>query len=173
MELRRLFFSRFGMLTDQYSVRERRLRLDWRSGRRRAETRRCTRPMSALQRVLRMAVLVRTQGSHQGKWVYSVGPRCVLGRHAECDISDVFADNPGVSRFHAQLECVGGRYSVEDKGSRNGTYVNGQRLTGRAPLRSGDRLGIAGVELTFIEEAEAVAPAAAAGLSNVSFAEPA
>src|SRR5262249_7867100 len=114
-----------------------------------------------------------TQGSHQGKWVYSVGSRCVLGRHADCDISDVFADNPGVSRFHAQLECVGGRYSVEDKGSRNGTYLNGQRLTGRAPVRSGDRLGIAGVELTFIEEADAAIAAAAPALGNVSFTEPA
>src|SRR5262245_45754512 len=121
-----------------------------------------------------MAVLVRTQGSHQGKWVYSLGPRCVLGRHSECDIADLFADNNGVSRFHAVLECIGGRYTVEDKGSRNGTYVNDQRVTGRVPLRSGDRLDIAGVELTFLEEADALGPASAtppAGL--VSFAEPA
>jgi serine phosphatase RsbU (regulator of sigma subunit) len=123
-----------------------------------------------------MAVLVRTQGSHQGKWVYSVGPRCVLGRHPECDIADVFAENNGASRFHALLESVGGRYIVEDKGSRNGTYVNGHRVTGRAPLRSGDRLLIAGVELTFIEEADAAGPAAAtpsAGPGLVSFVEPA
>src|SRR5262245_60994218 len=128
-----------------------------------------------LQRVLRMAVLVRTQGSHQGKWVYPVGPRCILGRHAECDIADIFAENSGVSRFHALLECVGGRYTVEDKGSRNGTYLNGHRVTGRAPLRSGDRIKIAGVELTFIEEAEAVAAAEATppGVGVVSFAEPA
>jgi serine phosphatase RsbU (regulator of sigma subunit) len=121
-----------------------------------------------------MAVLVRTQGSHQGKWVYSVGHRCVLGRHAECDIADIFAENNAVSRFHALLECVGGRYVVEDRGSRNGTYLNGQRLTGRAPLRSGDRLDIAGVELTFLEAADAVGLAAAppAGAGLVSFAEP-
>src|SRR5262249_6094143 len=53
-------------------------------------------PMSACEeRVLRMAVLVRTQGSHQGKWVYSLGPRCILGRHIECDIADIFAENNG------------------------------------------------------------------------------
>jgi serine phosphatase RsbU (regulator of sigma subunit) len=123
-----------------------------------------------------MAVLVRTQGSHQGKWVFPLGRRCVLGRHAECDIADIFADISGVSRFHALVELVGGRYTVEDKGSRNGTYLNGQRLTGRAPLRSGDRLGIAGVELTFLEDAEAVSPATAASppdLGLVSIAEPA
>jgi serine phosphatase RsbU (regulator of sigma subunit) len=109
-----------------------------------------------------MAVLVRMEGSHQGKWVYSVGSRCVLGRHAECDISDLFSDNGSVSRFHAILELTGGRYTIEDKGSRNGTYVNGERITGRQPLRSGDRLDIAGVQLTFIEEADAVGSAASA-----------
>jgi serine phosphatase RsbU (regulator of sigma subunit) len=123
-----------------------------------------------------MAVLVRTQGSHEGKWVYSVGRRCVLGRHTECDISDIFAENNSVSRFHAMVELAGGRYTVEDKGSRNGTFLNGQRLTERAPLRSGDRLSVGGVELTFLEEADATGPAAVtppADLGLVSFAEPA
>ena len=122
-----------------------------------------------------MATLVRTQGSHQGKWVYPVGCRCVLGRHTECDISDIFAENNSASRFHALLERVGGRYIVEDKGSRNGTFLNGQRVTGRAPLRSGDRLLIAGVELTFLEEGDAggqPAPAEPSGVSRVAMVEP-
>jgi serine phosphatase RsbU (regulator of sigma subunit) len=123
-----------------------------------------------------MATLVRTQGSHQGKWVYPVGCRCVLGRHTECDISDIFVDNSGVSRFHALLELVGGRYYVEDKGSRNGTFLNGRRLTGRVPLRNGDRLGIANVELTFHEDAANVAAPAGSSPTAVNctvFAEPA
>jgi serine phosphatase RsbU (regulator of sigma subunit) len=122
-----------------------------------------------------MATLVRTQGNHEGKWVYTVGPRCVLGRHAECDISEIFAGNGGVSRFHAQIECTGGRYFVEDKGSRNGTSVNGQRVTGRMPLRDGDRLVIAGVELIFFDDAEAGAEVAdpASSSSGITFDEPA
>jgi serine phosphatase RsbU (regulator of sigma subunit) len=106
-------------------------------------------------------MLIRTQGSHQGKWVHSVGRKCVLGRHTECDISDIFADNANVSRFHTLVELIGGRYYVEDKGSRNGTFLNGLRLAARMPLRNGDRLGIAGVELTFLEEAENIADPAA------------
>src|SRR5262249_36689312 len=47
---------------------------------------------------------------------------------------------------------------VEDKASRNGTFLNGKRVLGRAPLRSGDRLVIAGVELTFLEETDAAIP---------------
>jgi hypothetical protein len=122
-----------------------------------------------------MAKLVRTQGSHGGKWVYSVGHRCVLGRHAECDISDIFAGNVGVSRCHAQLEFVGGQYCVKDNGSRNGTFLNGELLTARTPLRSGDRLAIADVELIFLEEADAAGPETVAppsGRGHVSFAEP-
>jgi serine phosphatase RsbU (regulator of sigma subunit) len=125
-----------------------------------------------------MALLARMQGSLQGKWVYPLGRRCVLGRHAECDISDLFNDNTNASRFHAVLETTGGQYFVEDNGSRNGTYLNGKRLTARAPLRSGDRLGIAGVELTFLDEADATAaalvdPTGAARRGRVSYAEPA
>jgi sigma-B regulation protein RsbU (phosphoserine phosphatase) len=120
-----------------------------------------------------MAVLVRTQGTHQGKWVYPVGRRCVLGRHTECDVSDVFQDRSGVSRFHAQIEVDGGRFFLEDRGSRNGTFLNGQRLSTRTALRSGDRITIDGIELTFTEEAAAgTASASSAALDRVSFAEP-
>lgn len=122
-----------------------------------------------------MAVLVRMQGSQLGKWVYSVGRRCVLGRHLDCDIADIFADNSSVSRVHAEIEYVGRWYVLEDKGSRNGTYLNGRRVTERVPLRSGDRLMIGGVELKFLEEADAVSASAAPppGPVLVSFAEPA
>jgi len=120
-----------------------------------------------------MAVLVRTQGTHQGKWVYPVGRRCVLGRHAECDVADVFQENTGVSRLHAVVDLDGGRYVLEDKGSRNGTFLNGERVTARTPLRNGDRILIGGVELTFSEEAEGAAAGPTADLGPVSFAEPA
>lgn len=106
-----------------------------------------------------MALLVRTQGGQAGKWVYPVGRHCVLGRHAECDVADLFTNDPGVSRFHAQIDVVEGRHAIEDRGSRNGTYVNGQRISGRVPLRSGDRLVIGGVELIFIEETGGLGPA--------------
>jgi len=98
-----------------------------------------------------------------------------LGRHVECDIHDIFADQTGVSRFHAHLEFVGGRYYLEDKGSRNGTFLNGQRLCARTPLRNGDRLVIAGVELVFFEQADSADPevtATSSSLGHVSFDEP-
>jgi len=46
-----------------------------------------------------------------------------------------------VSRVHAQLEAVGHEWAVVDDGlSRNGSYVNGERVTGRRRLSDGDRL---------------------------------
>ena len=106
-----------------------------------------------------MATLVRTRGTHQGKWVYPLGDRCVLGRSLECDIHDVFEHTSAVSRFHAQIERDGRRYVVEDRGSRNGTFVNDKKVTGKQPLRNGDRITIFDVQLTFYEQDPAEAAA--------------
>src|SRR5687768_13474315 len=44
-----------------------------------------------------------------------------------------------VSRLHAELEAIAGEWTVSDDGlSRNGTWVNGQRISGRHRLRDGD-----------------------------------
>jgi DNA-binding CsgD family transcriptional regulator len=44
-----------------------------------------------------------------------------------------------VSRLHAEIEQIGGEWTVSDDGlSRNGTYVNGGRISGRHRLRDGD-----------------------------------
>jgi pSer/pThr/pTyr-binding forkhead associated (FHA) protein len=64
-----------------------------------------------------------------------------IGRGPNCDVS--LSWDHQASRAHAQLERVGDDWTVVDDGlSRNGTFVNGQRLTGRRRLRDGDVLGI-------------------------------
>jgi phosphoserine phosphatase RsbU/P len=121
-----------------------------------------------------MAMLVRTQGGHEGKWVYAVGPHCILGGHADCDISDIFADNDDVSPIHAQVDALGGRYYVQDRGSRSGTFLNKRRLTDRTRLRSGDHLLVAGVELIFLQDAigaDQTSGSSSTNSSPVSFAE--
>lgn len=48
-----------------------------------------------------------------------------------------------VSRLHAELEQIGGEWTVSDDGlSRNGTYVNSERISGRHRLRDGDVLRV-------------------------------
>jgi pSer/pThr/pTyr-binding forkhead associated (FHA) protein len=72
--------------------------------------------------------------------------RCSIGSSND---SDVVVDEASVSRVHALFEQLGGVWFVEDLGSRNGTYVNGQRISGRRVVRPGDeiRLGVVRVVL--------------------------
>jgi hypothetical protein len=68
------------------------------------------------------------------------GPdRFTIGRRAD---SDIALDWDGeVSRLHAQLERIGRQWTLVDDGlSRNGSFVNGQRVRGRQRLHDGDRL---------------------------------
>ncbi len=60
-----------------------------------------------------------------------------IGRLPE---SDVRIPAPIVSRHHARIVREGERYFIEDLESTNGTFVNGQRVHGRAPLNGGERL---------------------------------
>jgi hypothetical protein len=56
--------------------------------------------------------------------------------------SGIALTEPTVSSTHARLFRQGGQVLVEDLGSRNGTFVNRQRINGARPLQAGDRVGI-------------------------------
>lgn len=63
------------------------------------------------------------------------GDQLTIGR----DASNAIAINDAeVSRKHSRLSFQGGKYVLEDLGSTNGTFVNGQRLSGPAVLKPGD-----------------------------------
>jgi hypothetical protein len=64
------------------------------------------------------------------------GSRLAVGRVSDNDL--VLASDPEVSRFHALFESVAGGWCLRDLSSKNGTFVNGERLGGDRPLRSGD-----------------------------------
>jgi pSer/pThr/pTyr-binding forkhead associated (FHA) protein len=55
--------------------------------------------------------------------------------------TDVYLDDPQVSRVHAALIARDEQLAVEDLGSRSGTTVNGIRVQTRQPLRIGDVVG--------------------------------
>jgi len=69
-----------------------------------------------------------------------------IGRHPDCDI---VVDAGAVSRYHAKIIHASGVWSVEDLGSRNGTFVNGQLLARPHALTQGDRIRISEVDLEF------------------------
>jgi DNA-binding NtrC family response regulator len=65
----------------------------------------------------------------------------VIGRHESCQLS---LSSPKVSRFHARFARRGARLTVEDLGSRHGTWVSGQRVE-RAELELGASVRLADV----------------------------
>lgn len=60
-----------------------------------------------------------------------------IGRQSDCTLC---LGNPTVSKRHAELAVVEGRLLVRDLGSRNGTFLNGRRVTDRSEVRDADRL---------------------------------
>lgn len=66
----------------------------------------------------------------------------VLGREGD-DV--VRIDSPSVSRRHARIVVAGGHATLEDLGSKNGTYVGTERVTGPVPLADGDRIRVGNV----------------------------
>jgi DNA-binding MarR family transcriptional regulator len=76
------------------------------------------------------------------------GERLSVGRGLANELSLPW--DTEVSRLHAELECIGGEWTVSDDGlSRNGTYVNGQRISGRHRLRDGDLLRVGQTSIAY------------------------
>jgi len=83
-------------------------------------------------------------------------PRITVGRSERADVA---IDWDGeVSRLHAEIECAAGEWIVMDDGlSRNGTFVNGQRIAGRRRLRDGDAIRLGATVILFRNPASAPA----------------
>ena len=62
--------------------------------------------------------------------------------------NDIVLLSNAVSRYHAEIITRGRRASIADLRSKNGTRVNGQVIQ-ESPLRAGDRIAIADVELLY------------------------
>jgi DNA-binding winged helix-turn-helix (wHTH) protein len=63
----------------------------------------------------------------------------VLGRDADLLIC---LDSPTVSRRHARILIAGLAATLEDLGSKNGTYLNNQRIESRVSLKDGDQIRV-------------------------------
>jgi pSer/pThr/pTyr-binding forkhead associated (FHA) protein len=85
------------------------------------------------------------------------GQRLTIGKASTNAVS--LDHDPTVSRLHAVLENHGSAWSIRDVGSRNGTYVNGEKIEAERVLRSGDELRLGKSRLVFLEAREAGQPA--------------
>jgi len=79
--------------------------------------------------------------------------RTTLGQATDSDI--VLGGDRAVSRVHAALEPYGGAWAIRDLGSRNGTFVNGERILGDRVLRAGDEIRAGSTRMVFHAEAPA------------------
>src|SRR5579872_3397773 len=93
-------------------------------------------------------------------------PAIQIGR---MDGNDITLTDPLVSRYHAAIRWAPYGYEIEDLGSANGTYVQGQRVQGRLPLSPGQTIRIGSTELHFsVLDSSRQASAAAGGAAAIS-----
>jgi hypothetical protein len=89
---------------------------------------------------------VETAAGLRAGSAYDLSDGAVLGRG---DRADIRLEDSFASGSHARLEPQGDVMVVEDLGSTNGTYLNGEQLSGPQPLHPGDRIRIGDSEFTF------------------------
>ena len=98
--------------------------------------------------------VVLRDGEDKQVLVVLSGNRLTVGRTDEADLS--LGWDTEVSRVHAELEQLGGAWTISDDGlSRNGTYVNNERVTGRRRLANGDVMRFGATSAVFREPGEA------------------
>lgn len=92
------------------------------------------------------AVLVVTRDRKQISTVTLTSESVVIGRSRQCA---VHLDDPDVSRQHTMIRAEGDLYFVKDNGSRNGTLLNGKKISAEVEIKSGDVLTVGPFTLTF------------------------
>jgi hypothetical protein len=84
-----------------------------------------------------MLALRFISGKYQGgEYPLGTQPEIIVGRSSDLDM--VLVEDM-VSRRHARIACTDSQILIEDLGSTNGTFVNGEKIT-RASLKEGDRV---------------------------------
>jgi adenylate cyclase len=80
---------------------------------------------------------------------YKLGAFNTLGRHPKQEIQ---IHDRVVSKEHALITLAEDRYWIQDIGSRNGTFVNGEKIRGRTILNDNDSIRLGETKITFVNE---------------------
>lgn len=76
----------------------------------------------------------------------------IVGRSREAGAQIALSYNPSISKKHCKIIIANGRYYVEDLGSANGTYINGERVNAKKEFASGSTLRLGQVEMIVFME---------------------
>jgi predicted component of type VI protein secretion system len=108
-----------------------------------------------------VAKLIVASGKSAGRSISLKHGKLLIGRAEECDVRPLGEE---VSRRHCAMVEEAGVLTVEDLKSRNGTYVNGARISAKTTVADGDIVRVGPLEL----KVSCVVPAAAPPMDDVS-----
>ena len=100
--------------------------------------------------------LIMRTGPTPGAAYTLEGDQLMIGRDST---NEIVINDAEVSRRHARLTFQGGKYVLEDLGSTNGTFVNGQRLAGPRVLKAGEVVSF-GEQIVLVFEVVSIDPGA-------------
>ncbi len=104
------------------------------------------------------------QASGERKLISSEKNTLRIGRLAE---SEIFIDEPVVSRKHAEIYFTDNDFYVEDSGSRNGTLVNAKQVSAPTRLTIGDTIGVGSAKIIY-QQAQNLYPEAEPDLTAMT-----
>jgi len=100
--------------------------------------------------------LIMRSGPTPGAAFILEGDQMTIGRDST---NEIVINDAEISRRHSRLTFQGGKYVLEDLGSTNGTFVNGQRLAGPRVLKTGEVVSF-GEQIMLVFEASTIDPGA-------------
>ena len=88
--------------------------------------------------------LIVANGKQAGKEISVKSAKFLIGRNEDCQLRP---QSHLVSRKHCAILIEEDSATIEDLGSTNGTFLNGEKLEGRRKLKSGDRIKVGILEV--------------------------
>ena len=101
-------------------------------------------PLSPPAEVAMVTKLIVASGKSAGRSIAIKRNKLLIGRSEDCDVRPLSED---VSRRHCAVHVGPAEVWVEDLGSRNGTFVNGEKIAEKTRLKDGDIIRVGSLEL--------------------------
>ncbi len=87
--------------------------------------------------------LIVVGGSKAGQGIPIVGPKFLIGRADDCQLKP---RSELISRYHCAIVSEDGYVAIRDLGSKNGVYLNGERVGAEQELQNGDKISLGPLE---------------------------